>query len=278
MRDIVKWILPHGLVEQRQRAFAVKREDQRRHSQAAVRRTGAVHGTVPYSYDAALEYLISIGLGRQQILAGSMPLASLEYGATRIEAELQAAASIRPLLALHVGNYVGMSLAYFCNVARSLNAKSWVVSIDPNFPHRNVQAPMNYVLRLLSHFGMSGNNSILTGCSLEKNLSNDGAVFGEYDPAKNFGQEITLDHQLDALALSSPAQFDFVVMDGNHAGNYLTREIQRVDVLLRHGGLLVLDDVSASWKEIQDVYQTIDPSRYDKLGADERIGVLRKRL
>lgn len=63
-------------------------------------------------------------------------------------------------------------------------------------------------------------------------------------------------------------------MDGNHDGDYLQRELDRVRQLLRPGGLLVLDDVSTAWPEIQSVFSSISPDQFQKLSADDRIGLL----
>jgi predicted O-methyltransferase YrrM len=63
-------------------------------------------------------------------------------------------------------------------------------------------------------------------------------------------------------------------MDGNHEGDYLRRELGQVHRLLRPGGILVLDDVSAGWPEIQSVFSGTSPDQFQKLGADDRIGLL----
>lgn len=227
----------------------------------------------PFHYDDAVALLTSMGADEAQVRAGSMPPASLDFcGALIAEHRREG-----PLLGLHIGNFVGISLAYFSGLARRLDEASRVVSIDPNVPHRGIVDPGRHVLALLSRYGLLGHNLILTGYTLEKNPSNDGYVFAGYDPAEAFAREVSCDHQLDGLLRLSGPVFDFCVVDGNHEGSYLARELDRIDQLLRPGGLLILDDVSGSWPEIQRVYAGVDRARYEPLGADGRVGVLKKR-
>ena len=47
-------------------------------------------------------------------------------------------------------------------------------------------------------------------------------------------------------------------------------------MLLRPGGVLVLDDVSSEWFEIERVFAELDATVFEKLGTDGRVGVLRK--
>jgi len=40
--------------------------------------------------------------------------------------------------------------------------------------------------------------------------------------------------------------------------------------------LLILDDISSFWNELQQAYESIDETKYQKLGTDARVGVLKK--
>lgn len=69
-----------------------------------------------------------------------------------------------------------------------------------------------------------------------------------------------------------PAEsLDYVA--GNHEGPYLAKGIEIVSRLLKRGGLLILDDVSESWVEIEKVFATLDRASYARLGTDGRVGV-----
>jgi predicted O-methyltransferase YrrM len=125
-----------------------------------------------------------------------------------------------------------------------------------------------------NHFGLEDHIAILTGYTLEKNVSNQAEIFAGYDPVANWENERARTYQLDTLKLVAGGRFDLCLMDGNHDPDYLERELDRVHQLLCPGGLLVLDDVSVDWPEIQSVFSAISSSRFEKLGADGRIGVL----
>ena len=180
----------------------------------------------------------------------------------------------RPIVALHIGNFVGVSLAFLAQAVSELNAGSKVVSIDPNLTHRGAARTMETVLVLLTYFGLEDRVAILTGYSLEKNVSNQGEVFEGYDPVVNWKNERACTHQLDLLSTLAPSRFDLCLIDGNHEGDYLQRELGQVHRLLRPGGILVLDDVSATWPKIQSVFSGISREQFQTLGADGRIGLL----
>ena len=58
----------------------------------------------------------------------------------------------RPLVALHVGNFLGVSLSHFVKYVCQRNEKSVVVSIDPNIQHQGVEFPQNHVISILKSF------------------------------------------------------------------------------------------------------------------------------
>ena len=223
-----------------------------------------------YSYEDSLSFLDSLGIDPLQSRGGSIPQDSLQF----MQSHFDRLDATRPVIALHVGNFLGVSLAYLAYALSRLHPNSRVISIDPNLTHRGIARTMDTALALLNHFGLEDHVAILTGYSLEKNVSNQAEIFAGYDPVANWENERACTYQLDTLNLVAAGRFDLCLMDGNHDPDYLGREIDGVQRLLRPGGLLVLDDVSAAWPEIQSVFTAISPSRFGKLGADGRIGVL----
>jgi predicted O-methyltransferase YrrM len=223
-----------------------------------------------YSYDDSLSFLDSLGIDPSQSRDGSMPWESLEF----MQRHFDRLDASRPLIGLHVGNFLGVSLAYLANALSRLREGSRVISIDPNLTHRGIARTMEITLALLNHFGLEDRVAILTGYSLEKNVSNQAEIFVGYDPVANWENERACTYQLDILNLLARGGFDLCVMDGNHDPDYLRRELGRVQHLLRPGGLLVLDDVSKAWPDIQSVFNAIAPSQFKKLGEDGRIGLL----
>ena len=150
-----------------------------------------------------------------------------------------------------------------------------MVSIDPNLVHRNIPQPQQHVVFLLSRYGLLSNSVLLTGYSLEKCISNDGANVG-YDPHANWNNELAPTDQLLQLAALCGKVFDLVVIDGNHDPAYLKREIDIIDRLLKPGGMLALDDISAGWPALQKVVQAYDRKKFIELGTDGRIALLAK--
>ena len=248
----------------------VQRVEARERARAAMQARARGSGAPPFTYDDALGFLDALGRDPEQTRIGSMPRASLEL----VRAQLAQLDGSRPLLALHVGNFLGVSLAYLAAALTERHPGSKVVSIDPNLTHRGVPRTMDTVLALLMHFGLEDRVAILTGYSLEKNLSNQGEVLAGYDPVEHWASERACTQQLAVLGALAPGRFDLCLMDGNHDAAYLRRELEEVHHLLRPGGLLVLDDVSSGWPEIQAVFRELGADRFRTLAADGRVGVL----
>jgi predicted O-methyltransferase YrrM len=179
----------------------------------------------------------------------------------------------RPLLALHIGNFVGVSLAYLSDVLRAIHPGSRIFSIDPNITHRGVVDPARHAFALLGHFGLSELNVVITGYTLERNVGDD----SELDPAETHAAEQRCEQVLPNLAAVVGRRFDLVLIDGNHDGRYLTRELEQVRRLLRPHGLLVVDDVDETeWRLVAETFDCAAASGgFDELGRDGRIGVLR---
>jgi hypothetical protein len=186
-----------------------------------------------------------------------------------------------PLVGLHVGNFLGVSLSHFVNYVRQRDETSIVVSIDPNIQHQGVESPQSHVIAILNHFGLQKNAIISVGYSTHKTVSNDGIAFvgengREYDPYSNFNSEQSCEDVLGNLCTLSSGRFDFAVVDGNHEGDHLKREVAVVAPLLRPDGLLILDDVSDSWSEIKAEYGSLQASGWRAAGADGRVGILQR--
>ncbi|MDB5290899.1 MAG: hypothetical protein JWL69_2140 [Phycisphaerales bacterium] len=212
-----------------------------------------------------------MGCDRWQLSEGSISERSLELCASTILKHF----SGRGVVGLHVGNFVGVSLAYVTAAVVGANASSVVFSIDPNIPHRGIHNPADKVLRLLGHFGLQKNSVVLTGYSLEKSISNDGKAYtSDYDPATNFATEVSCEDQITWLGRIAPQRFDFAMMDGNHEGSYLRREIKALDDLLAPGGMLILDDLN--WSEVSEVFMSAIGGGYRQVAGDGRVGILQK--
>ena len=260
LQELAKWIVPYNVWN---RLRQTRLDAARARQLAESARPGGA-----FSCDAAMDFLASLGCDRVQVVAGSMPQPSLDYARTFLPAEARRG--------LHVGNFVGVSLAYFIHALGG--GEAVVTAIDPNITHRGITNPAGKVLALLAHFGLAEKCLLLTGYSLERSVANDGRDYtGGFLADAAFASESSCAQVLPQLARLAPAAFDFAVMDGNHDGTYLRRELACIAALLRPGGVLVLDDVSSEWFEIERVYAELDAAVFTKLGTDGRVGILRKR-
>lgn len=211
----------------------------------------------------SIRFLVERGLDAAQVREGSIPAGSLRYLRQQVSDRLP---SGRPVCALHVGNFVGVSLSYLTWLVTQRHPESLVVSIDPNIPHRQVDDPQSHLFALLEHLGMLSHNLVITGYTLERS--------DESLSQEDYGRAAASENVLSSLHSVTGSSFDLVLMDGNHDEGYLSRELAVVRRLLASNGILVLDDV-VDWPGVAAVFKraTAD-QRFEKLGDDGRVGIL----
>lgn len=220
----------------------------------------------PYSFEAAVAHLLARGLPESEVRGGSLPEESLTRCGEVLRDPLPAT---QPLTILHVGNFVGVSLSWFANLARAWSDGSRVIAIDPNVTHRGVERPQEHVISLLAAFGLEDVVLLVTGYTLAKNPSD----LDPGDPRGHFARDQSCENALPKLAGLAPGRVDVAVMDGNHEPAYLRRELTEIRTLLRPGGLLVLDDVF-DWRSLAPIAAELDDSPGASLLArDDRFGV-----
>jgi hypothetical protein len=271
-KNILKSLLPHGIVMATIRSKAVRRA-----RMSAISKQSVPNGA-SYSYSSAIEFHCARGLPRQHVVEGSIPEKSLEFCGSILDQVIQAD---RPPRGLHLGNFVGESLVYFAAYVRARDDKAVIVSIDPNLPHRGIDDPQKHTIALLNHFNLQSNVIICVGYSGQKSVSNDGFSFistdgFEYDSLSHYSDEQSCQNSLTNLALLYESRFDFAVMDGNHDAEYLRSEVDVVRRLLTPNGILLLDDVSEAWADIKAEYGSLASKGWKPLGADGRVGALQK--
>jgi Methyltransferase domain len=216
---------------------------------------------------------------RGQIIAGSMPKIAIETISKVLEERFsnpEKSNTGQGITGVHIGNFVGVSLALLTNVIKNINEGSIMISIDPNIPHRGIENPQQHVLSLLNKYELTRNSMVLTSYSLRKNLSNDGKNYGtEYIPEENYNSEASCEGGLEFLARIH-TKVDFIVIDGNHDETYLKEEIKLCNKLLKKGGLLILDDVSPQWHGVEEVFELLKSEGYKVVIEDNRVGILEK--
>jgi predicted O-methyltransferase YrrM len=211
----------------------------------------------------SIRFLVDRGLDAVQVRDGSMPAASLDYLAETI---LNRLPSDRPLRVLHIGNFVGVSLAYITWLVSERHPESRVVSIDPNLPHREIEDPQSHAFALLDHLNMLSRNLIINGYTLERD---------DFELTQEaYASAAACENVLSSLhGLAGPG-FDLVVIDGNHAEDYLAREIAAIRGLLADDGIVVFDDI-VDWPSVAAVFNRVSgDDGFVKLGDDGRIGIL----
>jgi hypothetical protein len=232
----------------------------------------------PFDGDEAISALVARGLNEDNVRAGSIGTAHLRFLDRAIHEHLR---TEPPHHALHVGNFVGISLAALTYSLLEVSDESdpVVVSIDPNIPHNDIADPQTATLALLSYFGYQRHNVVICGYSLEKTLGNDGVPSDLYDPTKVHAGEVACENVLLSLAeLELP--LDVVLIDGTHNAAYLRRELQTILPLLRPGGLLILDDVTDVWVGIRKLFGELgapdSPWPLEVVDHDGRLGILQR--
>jgi hypothetical protein len=270
LRAAVKQVTPYGILRLRHRRAAGEREWLTNRLATAA----GGYAEDDYSVEGAVRFLVSRGLDEDAVRQGSMPEASLEFTGDALQGRLPAD---RPVNALHVGNFVGVSLSYLTVLLKRSHEDSLVVSIDPNATHRGIANPMSHVMALLKHFDLSSNSVVVWGYSLEQNL-NDAAVS---EPVARWQSEAACEQVLESLVRLCGQRFDMVLLDGNHEGAYPTREWALVRRLLADTGIVVFDDVTVgSWYGVVDAFERAAgdaDGEYEAIAADGRVGVIQRR-
>ncbi|MFM7518964.1 MAG: hypothetical protein ACKO9B_00685 [Planctomycetota bacterium] len=136
-RNLVRDLLPHGLVvaiQGRRRAAAsaaMNWEEVHRARHEIIRRfdsiveAGKSASIDPHDYEQLIDFHVARGLSRVQVSHGSMPGESLRF----ISDAIRAAFHGTPICGLHVGNYVGISLAYLTATLQQVHTDSRMCAI-----------------------------------------------------------------------------------------------------------------------------------------------------
>jgi hypothetical protein len=276
--SILKAVAPHGLIEfyrdrRAERVELARAEfhaERHRRIAAAEQEIRARPSISGDDYEKAIAFLVARGLSETEVRQGSIRLASLRFPRQHVFRRFGSC----PTKALHVGNFVGVSLVFLAESLVSQNTESLVVSIDPNLCCLGIINPQQHASALISACGLQRNVMIIAGYPGRKSVSNDGVVHGEYDPQHEFNAEAACEESLQNLSrLCLPRSFDIVMMDGNHDADYLVTEIQHALPLIKPRGFLILDDVGGWWAEIGRVFKNIHSLGFNAIATDGRVGV-----
>jgi hypothetical protein len=275
LRYIIGFVVPYALVRKYQDFNLQNKENKRlKLISQTERRVSVKSETTPFSYEASIEFVCELGIDQAQVRAGSIPEKSLEFCFKKIKEFIDMR---NPVQVLHIGNFVGVSLAYFTHEVMIMNPASVVFSIDPNVPHRGLIDPQNVAVKVLTKFDLQKNVVLATGYSLEKNISNDGITYdGKYDPHGEFVNEQGCENVLKNISEMGMRTFDVCIIDGNHDPRYLKRELQILSGMIKDGGMLIVDDVSEDWVSIQRTFHKGASAKLRNIAENGRIGIFQK--
>ena len=226
-----------------------------------------------FDYQDAVNFLVASRRGgARDIEEGSIPETDLAF----IADQLDRLGFNRPLRGLHIGNFVGLSLAYLTHAIRVRHKRSVMVSVDPNIPHRGIDVPQDLVTGLMTRYGLEANWLPISGYSLQRtavfDVLNDPGASTAYASYHGFSAAQALPNLAKVAG-----KFEFVLIDGNHDPDYLQAEIAVIEKLLRPGGLLFLDDVDEDhWQGVAQVYEGLDKGRFRLLAYNGRVGMARR--
>ena len=267
-------VVPHSFVLMARALRARVLSPRRLEMFAAAAEASADSQPRSFDYEEAVGLLVAMGCDEEAVRSGSIQDGSLKFVREMVRQRL---GSDRPLQGLHVGNFVGLSLALLTSGLVERNGCSTVVSVDPNIQHVGIEHTQTYTLALLTRFGLQNNSLLVCGYSLEKVPGNDGIKSADYEPLT--ASEVACENTLASLQRMG-MRFSAVMMDGHHDAWYLRRELLLVQEMLEEGGLLFLDDVSAIWRGIRELFKELDEDSawsLEKIGYDGRVGALCKR-
>jgi hypothetical protein len=118
--------------------------------------------TLRFDYESAIRLLIDRGIDETVLRHNSILEPHLAFIRQTMNERLS---SSRPLAGLHVGNFVGVSLAAFADALRNIHAESTVVAVDPNIDTPGLANPQQHVIATLESCGLLRSVVLVTGPS-----------------------------------------------------------------------------------------------------------------
>lgn len=227
-------------------------------------------GPPAFDYETTIRLLAERGLNEADVRVNSLVSDNLDFIRNSITDRFDR----RPLVGLHIGNFVGVSLAGFADALRNIHQDSTTVAIDPNINVPGFDNPQQHVIGILDHYQLLGSVLLLSSYSFEntdsfENTGRSSALPVDVLPSSG----VNALPQLARLGI----RFDVALVDGNHTGSTVSREVEWLRGRLNPGAVVFLDDVTDAWQEVQDVFNKISSdtgSGFVAIGHDGRVGAL----
>ncbi|MFN3231046.1 MAG: class I SAM-dependent methyltransferase [Alphaproteobacteria bacterium] len=289
MKSLLRDILPYGVITRRRRAKAERTREallatrpdyhERRRKLLAeyndYRASQSSAGDIkPFDYENAVRSLVALGLDEEKVRRSTIPESGLKFALSTLEKNLDIG---RPVTALHVGNFLGISLCALAGFLRDANPDSMVVAIDPNITHVGINAPHRYVSKLAEDYGLLSTILPIASFSWERNAGDFETTKPDQLDIENPYDDLAFDNALPLLTrCTAPHSFGVALIDGFHEADYLENELTMIRPLLTDGAIVILDDVNDAWADLKALYQGLDQQQWTDLGTDGRLGVLKK--
>ncbi len=120
-------------------------------------------GPPSFDYETTIRLLVERGLIEKDVRFGSLLADNLEFIRGTILASFD-----RPLVGLHIGNFVGVSLAGFADALRNVHQDSVTIAIDPNVVTAGIDNPQQHVIGILDHYQLLGSALLVSSYSFER--------------------------------------------------------------------------------------------------------------
>ena len=285
VKSVARWIIPYGLVYivHKKVVLPYRERERQRERQRKIEPLLKKWDSINQQYSSwrpseitreeIIALLSSWGLDAQQIDSGSIPTPDLDAICNFIRNNHR-----NPLIGVHVGNFVGVSLAYITTRLKKMGEQNVIISIDPNLTHRGISNTEEVVTKLLRVIDVQDVVVRVTGYSLNKSVSNDGVMYDtNYDSLQHFLTEDAPEWQLKNLLKIIKGKVDFIMLDGNHDPDYLREEVRICYELLYKGGAIFLDDINEIWYGLKQVFNELGSEQiFSAQFIGTRTGVLVK--
>jgi hypothetical protein len=119
-----------------------------------------------FDYEDAVRFLVARGVEEDVLSLSSIPEHHLRFIRATILEQLRPRR--HPLISLHIGNFVGISLAAYVDALRTVSRLTTVIAIDPNIVAAGIKNPQEHVIELLARYDLLSSVLLLTGYSFER--------------------------------------------------------------------------------------------------------------
>lgn len=239
-----------------------------------------------FDYQAAVAALVAAGAPEETVKWGSIPPESLAFICETIRNELPPQ---RAAIALHVGNFVGISLVGVTSALRHVHPESLTVAVDPGVTMGGIAHPQDHVTQLLELFGLVHNVLLVCGYSFGPTVPDSRDAGQAPQPTASLDQPNVSTASTAAEEIEQPppsgenvlpmlarlgARYDLALLDGDHGEQTVAAELRYLTDTLRPGGVVFLDDACDWCPAILELFR-YPGERFEQAGHDGRVGVLR---